>query len=194
METNKKIFSEFPSISTEEWENIIQKDLKGADYEKKLIWKTNEGFKVKPYYRSEDLKKVDYLDSLPDSFPFTRGSKKEVNSWHIRQDIIVDDIKKANKKALDILLKGVTSLGFILDSKFEPTLDDIEKLCENIYADAVELNFICFHDSLKVVQHILKLVKKYNRDLDKINGSVDFDPLGQYTLKGIFAGIFRGIL
>jgi len=185
-ETHKKLFTEFSPLTTKEWEDVIQADLKGADYEKKLIWKTSEGFQVKPYYRSEDLKHIDFLDALPDEFPYIRGERKNGNNWHIRQDIIVDDIKKANKKALNVLMKGVTSLGFILDPKFEPTLDDIEQLCENIYADAVELNFICFHNSLKVVQHIEKLVKKYNRDLNKIYGSVDFDPLGEYVLKGRF--------
>ena len=186
-EAHKKLFTEFPQVSTKEWEGVIKADLKGADYEKKLIQKTYEGFQVKPYYRSEDLKKVDYLDTLPGKFPFTRGSNKDGNNWHIRQDIIVDDIKNANKKALDVLMKGVTSLGFILNPKFEPTIDDIEQLCENIYADAVELNFICFHNSIEVVQHVVKLVKKYNRELDKINGSVDFDPIGQYVLKGSFS-------
>ncbi|MCD4729204.1 MAG: acyl-CoA mutase large subunit family protein [Bacteroidales bacterium] len=185
-ESQTKIFTEFSSVSAKEWEDVVQADLKGADYEKKLIWKTGEGFQVKPYYRSEDLKNIDFLDTLPDEFPYIRGERKNRNNWHIRQDIIVDDIKKANKKALDVLMKGVTSLGFILDPKFEPTLDDIEQLCQNIYADAVELNFICFHNSLKVVRHVEKLVKKYNRRLDKIFGSVDFDPLGQYVLKGKF--------
>lgn len=181
-----KLFSEFPATSTKEWEDVIQKDLKGADYDKKLVWKTGEGFPVRPYYRSEDLDNIDFLDTLPGQFPYVRGDQKDGNGWHIRQDIIVDDIKKANKKALDVLMKGVTSLGFIIDPKFEPTVDDIEQLCENIYADAVELNFICFQDSFKVVQHVENLAKKYNRELDKINGSVDFDPLGQFVLKGKF--------
>ncbi len=114
------------------------------------------------------------------------GNKVKGNDWYIRQDIVVEDIKAANKKALDVLMKGVTSLGFIIDPKFEPTIEDIEQLCENIFADAVELNFICFHNSLKVVQYVEKLVKKYNRDLEKIYGSVDFDPIGQYVLKGKF--------
>ena len=182
----KKLFSEFPPVTTKEWEAVIQKDLKGADYKKKLIWNTGERFQAKPYYRSEDIEHIDSLSTLPDQFPFIRGDRKDGNHWHIRQDIIVDDIKKANKKALDILMKGVTSLGFILDPKFEPTIDDIEQLCENIYADAVELNFVCFHNSYKVVQHIEKLAKKYNRELEKIYGSVDFDPLGDYVLKGKF--------
>lgn len=183
---NDKLFSEFPEVSAKEWEEKIIEDLKGADYEKKLIWNTGEGFKVKPFYHSDDVEKHSCLEMLPGKFPFVRGHKKTDNNWYIRQDIYVDDIGTANKKALDILMKGVNSLGFIIDPKFEPTIDEIELLCENIFADAVELNFVCFHNSLKVVQYVEKLVKKYNRDLYKIFGSVDFDPLGQFALKGIF--------
>ncbi len=51
----EKLFSNFPPISTEEWMAKIVADLKGADFEKKLVWKTNEGFNVNPFYRSEDL-------------------------------------------------------------------------------------------------------------------------------------------
>jgi methylmalonyl-CoA mutase len=183
---NEKLFKDFPPVTTGEWDARIREDLKGADYEKKLVWKTLEGFKVKPYYRSEDLAGLEYLDVLPGQFPFTRGNRVKANEWHIRQDIFVDDIRTANKKALDILMKGVTSLGFVIHPQFEPTLQETEQLCENIYADAVELNFICYHNSLKVVQYMEKLVKKYNRELEKIYGSVDFDPLGQYVLKGRF--------
>lgn len=49
------IAEEFPPVPTSEWEKAIAKDLKGADYDKKLIWKTEEGLAVRPYYRSEDL-------------------------------------------------------------------------------------------------------------------------------------------
>ena len=56
-DTEKKlnIAAEFPAVSTEEWEAVIAKDLKGADYEKKLVWRTEEGFSLKPYYRGENL-------------------------------------------------------------------------------------------------------------------------------------------
>ena len=65
MEDNK-LFSEFPPVSTEQWEEVINKDLKGADYEKKLVWKTIEGFKVKPYYRAEDLQNLEYRIRTPE--------------------------------------------------------------------------------------------------------------------------------
>ena len=73
MNINEKLFTEFPPVATEQWENTIVKDLKGADYNKKLVWKTDEGFSVRPYYRAEDLENISYLDSLPNQFPFTRG-------------------------------------------------------------------------------------------------------------------------
>jgi methylmalonyl-CoA mutase len=46
---------EFPPTPTAEWEAAVLKDLQGADHEKKLIWHTEEGIPVRPYYRREDL-------------------------------------------------------------------------------------------------------------------------------------------
>ena len=57
MATDKeRLLSEFPAISTQEWKDKIVTDLKGADFERKLVWRTNEGFNVKsPSIRREDL-------------------------------------------------------------------------------------------------------------------------------------------
>ena len=44
---------EFPPVSTAAWEEAIARDLKGADYDKRLVWKTDEGIAVRPYYRAE---------------------------------------------------------------------------------------------------------------------------------------------
>ena len=81
---DRDLFAEFPPVSTEEWEEKIQADLKGADYEKKLVWKTSEGFKVKPYYRKEDLVKIDFTSLNPAEFPYVRGTKKKANDWEIQ--------------------------------------------------------------------------------------------------------------
>ena len=62
---DEKLFTEFPAITTAEWEAKIREDLKGADYEKKLVYETYEGIKLKPYYRAEDLSSLGYLKSNP---------------------------------------------------------------------------------------------------------------------------------
>src|SRR5947209_19823319 len=50
--------SDFPPVSTDEWEAAIRRDLQGGDYDALLIWRTGEGIAVKPYYRREDLEKL----------------------------------------------------------------------------------------------------------------------------------------
>src|SRR5690554_8072586 len=94
----KKLFEAFPEISTQEWEAVIEKDLKGADYSKRLIWRTEEGFEVRPYYRAEDIQDISYIDSLPDQFPYTRGYKTESNHWNIMQEVNHKDPRERSEE------------------------------------------------------------------------------------------------
>ena len=75
-DSKEKLFSDFAPTTTEQWMDKVTADLKGADFEKKLVWKTNEGFKVKPFYRMEDLEGLKTTDALPGEFPYLRGTKK----------------------------------------------------------------------------------------------------------------------
>jgi len=181
----EKLFDTFPATSTSEWKEKIIQDLKGADYNKKLVWKTNEGFDVEPFYRTEDLAKYPHMNSFPGSFPYVRGTQIKENNWLVRQDIKVDDIKEANAKALNIKLRGVDSLGFIFVDNYKPSVDDIDSLCENIRIDLMETNFSGSYP-LEIVEAIDALAKKYNRNLDEVSGSVNYDPIGDLSVNGSF--------
>ncbi|NOZ46002.1 MAG: methylmalonyl-CoA mutase small subunit [Chlorobi bacterium] len=184
--SNFKLFKEFPAVSKQQWEEKISKDLKGADRNKKLIWHTIEGFNIEPYYRDEDLQNIKFVEGFPGEFPYVRGKKIKENNWLVRQDIYVKDVVSANKKALEILMKGVNSLGFIFESDKEITQDDFNKLFENIWANSIEVNFISGYTSTRYVKFLESLVKKRNRNLEEIKGSIDFDPLIYLTLHGKF--------
>jgi methylmalonyl-CoA mutase len=181
-----RLFPEFPPVTVAEWEERIIKDLKGADYEKKLVYRPVEGFRVKPYYTAEDLKEVEYLAQYPDAFPYTRGTKKAGNEWFIRQDIVVSDLKRANEKALDILMKGIDSLGFILEDEKDYSKDDLDLLLKNIFAEMVEINFSAGRNSLQVMKNHYEMLVRYNRDFQKIFGSVEYDPFGRLITLGSF--------
>ena len=183
-EKYNKLFEEFPPISAETWKDKVVADLKGADFDRRLVWRTNEGFPVQPYYRQEDLQAVDYLDTLPGEFPYVRGNKKNNNDWHVRQDIPVTDLKAANEKALDILMKGVTSLGFVFEECRKWTQDDMAVLLKDICLDFVEVNFVtpCCDDSL--VEVFTSYVASKGYDPATICGSVAYDPFGKYLLTG----------
>lgn len=182
---NTNLFEEFQPVSTDIWKEKITKDLKGGDYDKKLVWRNAEGFEVQPFYRLEDSEKLEMFDVCPGDFPFVRGNNIKGNNWLVRQDIQVGTIEDSNAKALNIRMKGVDSLGFIFNPDYQPQTADIERLLQNIRADVMELNFST-SSPFEIVSIIDELAKKYNRDLDKIKGSVDFDPLNEYSLTGAF--------
>lgn len=185
-EKYKKLFEEFPPVSTQQWMDKVIADLKGADFSKKLVWKTNEGIDVQPFYREEDLQKLDYLNSLPGEFPYIRGNKKNNNEWLVRQSILVEDLAKANQKALTYLMKGVDSLAFVFAEKGEISAADMSILLNDIQLDAVEVNFAGNVCSRKVTEAFVQYAKQGNYDLTTIRGSVEFDPFGKYALLGKF--------
>jgi methylmalonyl-CoA mutase len=74
------IQADFPPVATAEWDAVVRRDLKGADYDKKLVWRTEDGLAVKPFYRREDLAGLEpQVESVPGAFPFVRG---DTAPWH----------------------------------------------------------------------------------------------------------------
>ncbi len=184
MANREKLFTEFAAPTTQEWLDKIEVDLKGADFQKRLVWRTNEGFNVQPFYRREDLKDLKTPDALPGEFPFVRGNKKDSNEWYVRQNIVVEDAKEANKKALDILNKGVDSLGFKLPGKMV-SKETVETLLEGIYCDIVEVNFnTCKRHSLELAQILVEYFEQKGYDKEKVVGSIAWDPMEKIVMKG----------
>ncbi|MDO8927915.1 MAG: methylmalonyl-CoA mutase family protein [Bacteroidota bacterium] len=184
-EKYNKLFNEFPPVSTQQWMDKVTADLKGADFNRRLVWKTNEGIDVQPFYREEDLEKLDYLNSLPGEFPYTRGNKKTNNEWLVRQSIQVNNLAEANKKALTYLMKGVNSLAFVFDGSSELTVADLSVLLKGISLEAVEVNFVgCC--SRKASEAFVEFVKLGEWDPKSIRASVEYDPFGKFALTGKF--------
>ena len=185
MSNNKeKLFSEFQAPTTQEWLDKIEVDLKGADFQKRLVWRTNEGFNVQPFYRREDLKDLKAVDSLPGEFPFVRGNKKDNNLWFVRQDIKVEDAKAANAKALDVLNKGVDSLGFQIPGK-NVSKELIATLLDGILPQYVELNFkTCQSHCVELAEILVSYFKEKDYPLAELKGSINFDPISKILCKG----------
>ena len=124
---------EFPPVSTETWEAAILKDLKGADYEKKLVWRSDEGLTVRPYYRSEALAGLDAQTALaPGQAPFVRGEGK---AWTIAQEAVpAKDAIRADL-VLESGADAIQQLGIALAA-------GVEELDKRGVAAASEIQFI----------------------------------------------------
>ena len=181
---NQKLFSEFAPNTMQEWVDKVTVDLKGADFNKKLVWRTNEGFNVQPMYRLENMKDLKNLDCFPGEFPYVRGNKKDSNDWNVRQDIVVENVAEANKKALDVLNRGVNSLGFVLTDSKNFTKADMAALLKDICLECVEINFIAGCKKCAIVDAFKAVVEERGIAPEKINGGINIDPLSAMTLKG----------
>ncbi len=109
--TTEHLLDEFPPVSTAAWEAAIARDLKGADYEKKLVWRTEEGLAVNPYYRAEDLEGLACVDAAPGEFPYRRGARA-TGGWQIRDEIDATDADEANCAARAAAAAGADGIAF----------------------------------------------------------------------------------
>lgn len=182
--TDEKLFSEFDPIPTEKWEEVIQRDLKGADYERKLVWRTDEGFKVRPYYRAEDLKDIDYLNALPDEFPFTRGTKADNNAWEIVQNVKEKNAKKANEIALASIKGGATTIAF--NCKEIQNESDLATLLSGIDLTKVGVQFLHSKDYMTLIENFIKYLDTNKIDKSQVKGSTGFDAIAYCLREGKF--------
>lgn len=185
------LVEQFPPVSTEKWEEVITKDLKGGDYAKKLLWQTEDGITVKPYYRSEDLKALNgVLDTAPGQFPFMRGTKP-TPGWNIREEIGEADPAKANELARKALESGADEICFVIESGADGvsgvranTPQDFSVLLSRIPLDLVSVHFRA--GSRAKLAHEA-LVEGVGPRALHLMGSIDFDPLGDVVRTGASA-------
>jgi methylmalonyl-CoA mutase len=124
---SKSLFNDFEGASSKAWKQKIQVDLKGADYNDTLIWKTNEGINVKPFYHADEF------ETLP------KVSSTKATEWKICQSIEVSDAKEANLKAIDAIERGAESILFQIKTE---TIS-IEDLFQNIDAVKIPIEIKC---------------------------------------------------
>ncbi len=180
----EKLFAEFPPVQTDQWEEVITADLKGADYERKLVWRTGEGFNVRPYYRAENLEDLHFLGSQAGEFPYVRGTHAH-NRWRIHQTVTVADPVAANAEALKLLGSGVDSLGFHI-TKADFSAKELDVLLHEIHLPAVDLVF-CGEKMGALADLVLAKIEKEGIAKEDAHVMFCIDPLVKgLTSKGDF--------
>ena len=181
-EKNEKLFDMFPPVSTEEWKAKINVDLKGADFDRKLVWRTNEGFNVQPFYRREDIEGLPTIGSLPGEFPFVRGTRDN-NEWVVRQAVIGDTAAEANEHALHILNRGVESLGIKLGGNLGAA--DLAEILKGVDLKKVEINVSCCPGhAVEVAEELVRLIREAGAEKE-FRGSVAYDPFRRLLRRGL---------
>lgn len=187
MQSDDNLFSDFPPVSREAWEEIIKKDLHGADYKTKLNWQTGEGVEALPFYRQDNF------DSLPEPVS-TPGD------WNIRQQVDEQDISRANEFTRQALTHGADEISFTL--RVEPTGGNLgsdlhgtaiqDQAAFNKLLQGVCLSEHALHLEVPGISPVMLAMlhnhcNEKNIDLQSVRGSVLDDPFTFALTHGYFS-------
>jgi len=159
---NNNLFSDFEAVSSKQWKQQIQYELKGADYNETLVWESPEGIKVKPFYHNDET--AVNLDAITPSKPFA-----------IVQNIFVHDVQKSNARALETLQRGAESVRFTLENDAV----SIDELMQNLPLENVNYYFNLPFLSVEFSNKINDFTTK-----SKANIFIQNDPIGQLVKDG----------
>ncbi|MGN8225716.1 methylmalonyl-CoA mutase subunit beta [Gracilimonas sp. BCB1] len=170
-------FDEFPPISTEEWEAIIEKDLKGKDYKDVLRWKSGEGINPLPFYREENLPD---LSSSPEPMA-SHGS------WTVMERVESSSLSEANKEALHALENGASGLYFCPENNYLHSLEDLRNLLEDIQIELITIRFGSTVSSPSIADWLNEISKGRKLTEEELSVSFNFDPISYAALSGKLA-------
>ncbi|RRJ92516.1 methylmalonyl-CoA mutase subunit beta [Flavobacterium macacae] len=159
---SENLFDDFSPVSSKQWKQQIQYELKGADYNETLVWESPEGIKVKPFYHL-------------DEFERTNTSNPNTESFKITQNIFVHDLDKSVGRALETLNRGAESIRFTIE---EETCN-VEKLLEKLPLEKTTLYFHLSFLSIDFVKRIDTVAKTRNAQV-----FVQIDPVGNLAKEG----------
>jgi methylmalonyl-CoA mutase len=193
--------SEFPPVEYQAWRAVVENDLQGAPFERKLVTRTYEGIDIQPLYTAEHIPgAVQDQCGYPGLPPFTRGGRvlgHVESGWDIRQAYGESNPARANRAILDDLSRGATSIelriGDGLDDPAAPGVGGgiaIETLAdlEQVLAD-VDLSQVCVAINaggvfLPAAALLAAVWKKRSVDESMVRGAFNADPLAALASAG----------
>lgn len=166
------LFDAFEPVSSKQWKQQIQYELKGADYNDTLVWESPEGIKVRPFYHDDESEVTRGKAELGGA-KFTL--KENGKSFQILQNIYVHDVALSNKRASDTLNRGAESIRFTIENE----IVSIDDLMHNLPLENTSYFFYLPFLSIDFVSKINEFANK-----SKAKCIIQLDPVGQLAKDG----------
>jgi len=202
-----ELINDFEIPSFDVWKAQVEKDLKGASYEKKLVTKTYEGIKLQPIYTKDNLDTQSFMETHPGNDNFLRGSSAEGylhKSWDVNQEIIVADVEEFNLALHKALKNGQNCVNLSLDTATKFGIDadyantsqvgdcglsisgikSLERALKGIDFVTQPLKIDAGFNILPFLSFIQAHFKSHNLDLQNLLGSITVDPLKNLVTYG----------
>jgi methylmalonyl-CoA mutase len=200
-------FDEFPPTPYEEWRKVVDKFLKGAPFEKRLVTKTYENIELQPMYRQEDIAGLPQIDSLPGFAPYVRGATPlgfVTGSWDVAQEIACATPAAFNQALRADLERGQNAVNLVLDHPTLHAVDadqadaadvgknglsisslaDLAEALASVDLETTPIYVQADTSALSFTALLAALVKQQGKSLTQLRGAIGMDPLGHLAHYG----------
>jgi len=182
----------FPPATAEQWRAVVDKALKGAPFEKRLVTRLYEGIAVQPLYTADDWDASGDPSGFPGSSPFTRGGHAGgagTEGWEVLTEHTLPDPKQVNKAILADLMRGATAIDLHFDRTDEPgividTLDDLDLALDEVLLDLVPFSLDAGRNAVAAAAMLAALWRRRSVPPAEAQGAFDVDPIGTLATSG----------
>lgn len=205
--TTGKLLAEFPPVSYTDWRKLVEAELKGAPFDKRMFTETYEGIKLQPIYCRADASSLPHVNSFPGFAPFVRGTKASgyvQQPWDVSQEITVSSPAEFNEVARTSLERGLNALNVVLDratrNGLDPdwaqpnevglgglsiaTLEDLDRALRSIDLGQTSLFIRSGASALPFAALLMALANKRGLRTADLRGCIEMDPLGVIAHEG----------
>jgi methylmalonyl-CoA mutase len=202
-----KLLTEFPPVSYEDWRKLVEADLKGAPFEKRMFTSTYEGITLRPIYRRDDAARLPHLNSFPGFAPFVRGANARgyvTKPWDVSQEIATSSPTEFNHAARNSISRGLNALNMVLDQATRngndpdwaqpeevgygglsiATVGDLERALDGIDLEQTSLFVRSGASALPFAALLVALARKRKKTPTSLRGCIEMDPLGVLSHEG----------
>jgi methylmalonyl-CoA mutase len=203
MSQELRIQTDFTTPTKEQWRALVDKDLKGAPFEKRLVTQLIEGFQVQPLYTSSDAPNPTSL-GLPGQAPFARGSsasRSPATPWAILPEHRQADPSLANQAIVDDIEHGATGVVLRLSAKhlgnnsccpgcgcgggvLVDDLDALDRTLKNVDLAKTPITISTGPAFLGAAALMTALYERRGVANNAVSGGFGADPLGSLAARG----------
>ncbi len=203
----EKLLAEFAPVSVEDWRKLVEAELKGAPFDKKMYTETHEGIKLQPLYRSSDIANLPHVNSFPGFAPFVRGATASgyvKQPWDVSQEIAVSSPTAFNEAARNSIARGLNALNIVLDRATRngqdpdwaqphevglgglsiATMNDLDRALDGVDLDKISLFVRSGASAMPFAAVLIALARKRKKTPANLRGCIEMDPLGVLSHEG----------
>ncbi|WP_157514616.1 methylmalonyl-CoA mutase family protein [Mangrovimonas sp. TPBH4] len=164
---NNTLFSNFAPITKEQWLEKVNIDLKGADFDKRLVWRNLNDITLPPLYTPEDA--ITQLSNTGEN------AAAFVNYRHIK----VNSATEANTQALKAIAEGITGLIFEVTTEAS-----VVQLLKDIDLNTISVSFQLEDELLEFATNFFAYANNHLIAPENLKGFIDLNLITEYVTTG----------